>query len=344
MVELENVSDNEIRSWVSHLHMTSDWHREELTEKLAAVGERAVDPLITVLYSERDDARKNAVAVLMRIGEPAVEALVEAAKSDNVKVREAAVTILAHIRNARAVEALREILYRELAAFRRKRKRWVQRKIAGYSVVGTLFLVYYCVRSRHGFFPFHMFLQLIAGGSFIDASASMRRNAVKALGNVDDPHMVGPLASCLADKDNEIKRMAVEALKRLLPQVKATDRRYISSEEMDLLLKQLSGKDSVLTIAILKALEQIGDEKALAEVEWLAENDEDAPAEVRQAAQDCLPFLRIRAEEVRQAQTLLRASAPVTEIAPDTLLRPAQGSVEADPNQLLRAQSAPEVR
>lgn len=57
---------------------------------------------------------------------------------------------------------------------------------------------------------------------------------------------------------------------------------------------------------------------------------------VIEAARACLPFLEIRAEEERNADTLLRASDGRS-ASPDILLRPADGQVVTEPAHLLRA-------
>jgi hypothetical protein len=88
-----------------------------------------------------------------------------------------------------------------------------------------------------------------------------------------------------------------------------------------------------LKIAALRALEQVGDETALPVVEKLAKSAGDT--QVRFAAQECLPFLQQRADQVRVEQTLLRASGPGS--SADVLLRPASNGAEAAPQQLLRA-------
>ena len=90
-------------------------------------------------------------------------------------------------------------------------------------------------------------------------------------------------------------------------------------------------------LAILQALEQVGDRSAVPVVEKLTRMDADTPAKirVRHAAIDCLPLLQIRAGLVAEAKTLLRASAPEA-AGHDTLLRAASGPTDKAPEQLLR--------
>ena len=125
-----------------------------------------------------------------------------------------------------------------------------------------------------------------------------------------------------------------------MPRVQASDAQYLNADEMQALIDALRKQKGYpgLMLALLKGLEQIGDERALANVEALTRDTEIFP-KVRQAARDCLPYLQIRAEQAKQAQTLLRASSGY-EIAPETLLRPASGVSAAsnDAQELLRPQ------
>src|SRR5205823_4214565 len=95
-------------------------------------------------------------------------------------------------------------------------------------------------------------------------------------------------------------------------------------------------------IALLRALEQVGDRDALPHVRGLAES---IPATMRQrqvvrAANDCLPYLEACAEQNRNSQILLRAiTDPILE---SNLLRPIGKQGEADPDLLVRVASPPD--
>jgi len=99
-------------------------------------------------------------------------------------------------------------------------------------------------------------------------------------------------------------------------------------------------KDVDLTLSVLKALEQIGDESLIPVVEKLAK---ERPAtreaeEIQEAARACLPFLRLHAEDARQAKTLLRAADPsASHDAGDLLLPVTETESILPPEQLLRA-------
>lgn len=96
-------------------------------------------------------------------------------------------------------------------------------------------------------------------------------------------------------------------------------------------------------VAILKAFEQVGDTKALPIVERLAHQEAKTEAEhrVREAAQECLPFLQVRSDRQRAHQTLLRASQP-TEADPALLLRATGSPSDTDPRTLLRPNTTQE--
>ncbi len=164
----------------------------------------------------------------------------------------------------------------------------------------------------------------------------IRRGAITALENTDDIKFIGLFALFLNDKDNEIRSVAKKVLIRLLPKARASDAQYINKDEMQAIIDTLrkQKQDAGFMLALLRGLEQIGDERALANVAALTDDSSVSPS-VKLAARECLPYLQIRAEQAKQAQTLLRASSG-NETAPETLLRPAQGVAPNDERQLLR--------
>jgi HEAT repeat protein len=334
-----------IRAARAHLDSSRAAVRDEAVQELIAIGAPAVKPMIIALQSPSSFVRAGAARALQGIGEPAVEALAVELQHTDAKTREAAAAALAGFQSERAVMALRDWLSQEIAASRRRRYWWSFKRAL--FILGLLYLCFSQVSSHSDWFFQPFFMVLIIMGGFVDSSAYLRRSTVRALGATTDARLIGALAACLSDTDRTVRNAATAALKKLLPQVKAGDKQHIAPAEMDALIRELNGSDAPLTIAILRAFEQIGDERALPEVEWLAmgnaDLDSDVPAEVRRAAQECLPFLRLRAEQAEQARTLLRASTPTDAAAPDMLLRPAPARAdETPPEQLLRAQSGPE--
>jgi len=158
------------------------------------------------------------------------------------------------------------------------------------------------------------------------ATINMLSTFIKALGSLES----GPT------------RVAGQALAALLPRLKASDSALVSSDDQHLLCRELeripatysSEFNADLAIAIIRALEQIGDADAIPYVERIADNVDCVRSQrpIREAAIECLPGLLMRAEAGKAGRTLLR---PV-ETDPGLLLRAAGGS-DADASQLLRA-------
>jgi len=176
------------------------------------------------------------------------------------------------------------------------------------------------------------------------AATQTQKNAATALAKYDDLRGVGPLAEAMEFDDKNVRAEAEKALIRLLPNLNASHAHFLNDDQRRCLNRALWRKNVDLTCAILKAYEQVGDETALPHVERLA-NGKAATAKekrIRQAAIDCLPFLKESIERERARQTLLRPAA-----APDdpaaVLLRPAQGVTEGDPDLLLRPGVPPET-
>jgi len=162
------------------------------------------------------------------------------------------------------------------------------------------------------------------------------------LANIRDLRITGPLIEIAALEEGNANKMAAQLLTRLLPRFRASDAKLLTDGQHAALLRTLNRANATpeYFVAVLKALEQIGDARALPVVESLATGRRatSAPRRVQAAAQDCLPFLRIRCDQQRASQTLLRAS-DAAGMQPDTLLRPAQGVGPTEATELLRAGS-----
>ena len=168
-----------------------------------------------------------------------------------------------------------------------------------------------------------------------------RRSLAAILAEAEDVAFVPVALTLLQDKTAEIKPAITELLKRLLPQLQDGDAQAWTPQQYQMLLKLLPTKppkDIELAICVLKALEQIGDARAIPFVTALA----NAPTgvgtiRIRAAAQECLPYLQQRAGEQKQAQMLLRPAHP--HASGETLLRPAVQIPSSTPEeQLLRPQ------
>lgn len=164
-------------------------------------------------------------------------------------------------------------------------------------------------------------------------------------------YAVGPLVDMFQNTASpQDREMLRDALTTLLPQMKASDAALLTARQRGYLLKSLRVNAGIafhaerrdrFCLAILKALEQIGDEQAVSVVETIAATRPRTRRQqrIKQAAIDCLPALRQNSGTARAAQTLLRASQPEN-TAPNTLLRPAAATPETAPNELLRAAEA----
>lgn len=136
---------------------------------------------------------------------------------------------------------------------------------------------------------------------------------------IDLPQAVGPLIDVLATRTSIgffPGRKIKVALIRLLPRLQSTDANLLVPRQRSALNRFLRHDDSGrnpfynadLSVAILRALEQVGDETALPDVRNLAKSAKDA--RVRSAAQECLPFLQQLVDHPHLENTLLRASGP----------------------------------
>jgi HEAT repeat protein len=368
MPEIEGSQKNETTDGIaratSELESTDWLVRRRAATRLVQIGAPALPALMQALSHSRSEVKEAAVRALHQIGEPAIEPLMQALQDKNPEVRTLAASALTNVRDQRVADGMRDLLYQEVAAHRKKRKKWRQRIAVVFCLWLLLFGVYvaYAINFKKGFevpiFQFASLLQLIVAGAFVDATLTIRRNTVKALSQADDVRMIGPLVLCLNDGDEEVRKVVSKTLQVALPQLRANDRSPLSVEEREALLKTLEGEDYALIVAVLKALEQIGDERALPAVEKLLATETSehrnlfwtrllygdgaahqrrvGMAEVRKAAQECLPYLRVRAEEARQAKTLLRPTGISETVAGETLLRSAQGATSTEVEQLLR--------
>ena len=169
---------------------------------------------------------------------------------------------------------------------------------------------------------------------------------VKELTGVGGVEAIGALLELLgAPKAPRQVAPLIVALTQLLPQMRANDAGLLTKGQRRLLNSNLksgfNGRlDSVMTLnyrlAILKALEQVGDAAAIPVVSHLANGKARTTDQktLKAAALECLPLLQSNFGGVEANQTLLRASAP--EQAPATLLRPATFTPDAAPKELLR--------
>ncbi len=190
---------------------------------------------------------------------------------------------------------------------------------------------------------FALFLPVVAAliASFPRRKLRDSMQALARRGTVKDINaLIGAQRSLIGPQTNKALR---GALTDALLQVRASDRSRISESSQAELRGILANISTGVArrrhvdfyMAIIKAMEQIGDERALKAMERIANMRSHTQARVRlkQAAAECLPALRARVRETTAPETLLRA------VGPDSmgeLLRPVSGTAEADSELLLR--------
>jgi hypothetical protein len=178
--------------------------------------------------------------------------------------------------------------------------------------------------------------------------------AMERMACFDDIRATGSLLEALDVPDSAVERAAQQALVRLLPRLQASDADAITEAQRKCLYRQLLNltfaeggefhidqNDEEFLLAALRALEQIGDAKAIPSVQDLADRSGSTPNAVRvsEAAQQCLVFLQQRVERQGQSASLLRASCG-QDVSSHSLLRASVGVPSTDPQQLLRAAEA----
>lgn len=164
----------------------------------------------------------------------------------------------------------------------------------------------------------------------------------RALAQLSDTRVVGPLAEALAYADTSTQPTLMAALTRLMPKLDAEAAHALTIGQRVALYHLLDDghayrgiRDTNFHVALLRVPILAEDVQALDMVERVAAAT--IIPEVAQAAAQTAEQLRAIAQRLQASHSLLRgASAPTT--APDMLLRPAQGSANPQPSeQLLRA-------
>ena len=174
------------------------------------------------------------------------------------------------------------------------------------------------------------------GGAWAaDKTMGKRRKTVNDLERAGDPRAVGVLAITARDAEKGVSEPARQVLQQLLPSVRADHAGDITPPQMNALLELAFRSEPAMQIAVLKALEQIGDARAVPVVQNLSLSPH---PQVREQAKHCLPFLNERVRRAEQSATLLRGTAnPAQTTAPRELLRPVSQTADTTPaNELLR--------
>jgi hypothetical protein len=263
-------------------------------------------------------------------------------------------------RSAETLAKWRAELDRDIAVVRRQRRANARRKFLRNAVLLTLLVSW--LFGRHYFQGWMWIFFFMAGAAEVAANPRRKETAL-ALARARDPKAIGVLAKAARDGDPATQEAAIQGLLSILPTVRASDREHVDSDAMSALLALLPWKegmsvgtnaaDVALKLAILRALEQIGDGRAIPAVKRLQSpprvaglvlgfldrrfhiGARDRIEEVCRAARDCLPFLEERAAAERLRDRLLRPAMAPTR-GPDRLLRPAGGSPTTPDELLLR--------
>ena len=178
------------------------------------------------------------------------------------------------------------------------------------------------------------------------AGIARQRTALKIVRKADR-QALGPLIEMFHYRDE--RDFAGRILPGLLTRLTASDaplllvrhreilNQFLSESAASLFFRNPDDMVKPMLKAILRAYEQVGDSAAIPIVERLANGGGGAKhnLEIRQAARECLPFLRQRGPNEIQRQYLLRASFS-EDFAPQTLLRSAAFKPENSPEELLR--------
>lgn len=170
-----------------------------------------------------------------------------------------------------------------------------------------------------------------------------RKRVAMLIGELsEDTRAVGAIAHyCCTSQMMVNDSTGLEALLKLLPRVTAADASFISDSQMEALLALLvvenqdvlpSARSPELPLLILKALEEIGDSRAIGPVRRLTTGRRNLL--YHEAARECLAVLEKRSKKQDYHRTLL---TPASEAPQETLLRAAALSETTPPEQLLRA-------
>ena len=233
----------------------------------------------------------------------------------------------------------------EAKAYRKKRcaSRTTLYLMGGLFSLMTLFWLYGVISGRNpaDWSNFIIYSSLFTSFGGVALSQS-HKEATKILAQFNDVRAVGLLAETLESGDKDLTRVSRDALTNLLPRLQFSDAALLSAAQRDILSRALpkvvKKEDRALSLAILKAYEQVGGEREAAAVERLAGSSVAAyDSALREAAIDCLPALRDSIARRRESAVLLRASQ-AGEVQPETLLRPAAYAAnQNDAQELLRS-------
>lgn len=171
--------------------------------------------------------------------------------------------------------------------------------------------------------------------------ATVERQAAElAIGGIDDIASVGPLSELLDAPDRATRALTAIRLRYLLARMRPADAHMLTDADHHRLNGVFTARDASLALAVLSAWQQVGDERDLLLVQYVSEGLDigSRDAEVREAALECLPYLRTRAEARKSAASLLRPAE--SGIGEQAFLRPAGRASGEHEAVLLRSSKA----
>ena len=170
----------------------------------------------------------------------------------------------------------------------------------------------------------------------LNVDAIVRSKEVQSVGDLVDLLETRGSASYIGDERVEAIKTGLTALLR---EIRPEDINMLSPLQRKRLYWYLMSSDTHLVLALLQALQYIGDNDALSAIckleagNWSAARNE----EVRTAAKECREAIEERAQQAADPRNLLRASSVTS--SSDEMLRPAyQASIPPEEtDQLLRS-------
>ncbi len=162
----------------------------------------------------------------------------------------------------------------------------------------------------------------------------------EALARVDNPEVSAPILHNLFNLNPPVRKAATDALIRLLPQLKASDSASFPRTARNAIHRLFLsdggyGFRAELIVRAINALQQVGDSSSERALERLLKQPvyNKRHGRIQSAAYPVLDVLKLRLNEERQANTLLRSAAFESM---DTLLHPSSKLPAEDSDILLR--------
>lgn len=218
-------------------------------------------------------------------------------------------------------------------------------------LLGSLFMSDQPARSGLLLIPFLHLTYLFLVPWFL-TNRSLRIDAGVLFAHLATREQVGTLIDLMEHGKDESTRAVHRALTRIFSQMQASDAHYLSTAHRKKLARQLArfhehrkATEVEFILALLRALQQVGDSSFIEPVELLIEQGSDSIGRrIQPAAKECLPYLQFFAEQEAKSGTLVRAvTTPVDEQASSRLVRPAATRPDVEPAVLLRSASREEA-